>query len=366
MCIGSSVAHTLEPQCAEGALLQTSSRHGKAPGGSDRLAVQGLADTPPPTADETADVGVLAQVNATSVGLKTGMPYIIRNKYGGPWFNAELSWDVTAPHPMASVEFDDPVDWELKSSSNGFYRIVSTYSGKWKGAELSWDGASPHPMASVEFGDPVDWEPKKQANGFYRILNKYRGHWQNAELSWDGASGHPRVSVEHHDPVDWEILPAFTVSWKWMPMHAIVGESTNVIGYETGESRTTSWSRTEGFEMSVSATASYSPPATGGLGGEMTATASKSFSSTVSQVMTAHRKTTHSYKVTRGPLQGYFWQAQAFIKSNHFKHRHDKPIVVKTNDLAVTPGKGFLPKCAPGYCGIDNGCQQCQPNGLLQ
>jgi len=82
---------------------------------------------------------------------------------GGRWCNAELSWDGGGSHPMASVEFHDPVVWKFVPvpGKMGFYHIRSQSGcprGDWCNAELSWDGGSPHPMASVEHHDPMEWK----------------------------------------------------------------------------------------------------------------------------------------------------------------------------------------------------------------
>ena len=168
---------------------------------------------------------------------------VIRGKYGCPgfegakgsyakWCNAELSWDNGPKHPMASVEFDDRVVWELVPDKNSDSFIIrSKYgcpcfkgagssSAKWCNAELSWDNGPKHPMASVEFNDRVLWEldHDKDSDSFI-IRSKYgcsgyegaRGSsakWCNAELSWDNSKKHPMASVEFNDRVLWELLPA--------------------------------------------------------------------------------------------------------------------------------------------------------------
>ncbi len=145
--------------------------------------------------------------------------YIIRSTHGcpnGKWCNAELSWDGAKPHPMASVEFEDRVEWKFEAvpGKANHYIIRSTYgcpNDQWCNAELSWDGAKPHPMASVEFEDRVEWKVESvpgKAN-HYIIRSTHgcpNGQWCNAELSWDGTKSHPMASVEFGDRVEWEII----------------------------------------------------------------------------------------------------------------------------------------------------------------
>jgi len=158
------------------------------------------------------------QLRASSSG-----NYIIRSTYGcpnGQWCNAELSWDGTNSHPMASVEFGDRVEWKFEpvSGKANHYIIRSTYgcpNNQWCNAELSWDRTKLHPMASVEFGDRVEWKVESvpgKAN-HYIIRSTYgcpNYRWCNAELSWDGTKSHPMASVEFNDRVEWEIIPSVT------------------------------------------------------------------------------------------------------------------------------------------------------------
>lgn len=111
---------------------------------------------------------------------------------------------------MASVEKHDPVEWILKTVSGkaDTYRIINAHGCRtghhWCGAELSWDTKSPHPMASVEFNDPVEWKFEARDDGFI-IKNQYPGTWFNAELSWDTKFPHPMASVEFDNTVIWKL-----------------------------------------------------------------------------------------------------------------------------------------------------------------
>ncbi|MGV7222687.1 MAG: hypothetical protein ACQ9MH_14310 [Nitrospinales bacterium] len=142
--------------------------------------------------------------------------YVIRSKYGCPghkFCNAELSWDGTSGHPMASVEFNDRVEWELERKGNNTYIVKSTAgcpNSPWCRAELSWhDGGGPHPMASVEHNDTVLWEFVSKGNNRFILKSTYGcpgGPNCNAELSWDNARNHPMASVEFNDTVEWELI----------------------------------------------------------------------------------------------------------------------------------------------------------------
>lgn len=74
-----------------------------------------------------------------------------------------LNWDGRSSNrrrqtwPRAAVEHYS-VGWDVVERASGFYHIFNKYPDKWKGAELNWDGSSSHPMASVEFNPSVPWE----------------------------------------------------------------------------------------------------------------------------------------------------------------------------------------------------------------
>lgn len=148
--------------------------------------------------------------------------YMIISTHPGEWEGASLSWDgpasSNANHPRASVEFNDPVEWRFQpvAGKQNTFMIVSTHPGEWEGATLSWDGpaasGTSHPMASVEFNDPVEWrlEKVRGIQDVFMIISTHPGEWEGASLSWDGpaASGtpHPRASVEFNDPVQWKLV----------------------------------------------------------------------------------------------------------------------------------------------------------------
>ena len=137
--------------------------------------------------------------------------YKIVNTIAGPGNGASLSWDTKSPHPMVSVEHNDPVAWKFVpvAGKPNTYKIVNTIAGAWNGASISWDGASPHPMISLEHNDPVEWKmvPVAGKSNTYKIVNTIGGQWNGASISWDTASPHPMASLEHNDPVEWKLVP---------------------------------------------------------------------------------------------------------------------------------------------------------------
>ncbi len=144
----------------------------------------------------------------------SGKTFHIKNTYGGSshkWYGALLSWDGANPHPMATVEKNDPVKWKFEAVSGkaNTYKIVNTYPGQWNGASISWDNKNSHPMISVEFNDPVEWrmDPVPGKANHYKIVNTYAGQWQGASISWDDGSSYPMASLEFNDPVEWELVP---------------------------------------------------------------------------------------------------------------------------------------------------------------
>ena len=146
-------------------------------------------------------------------GLPHGL-YAIRNLLNCPhddWCGAELSIDGAAPRPYATVEWTDPVDWELIPQGEDLYYIRTTWgcpAGKWCHAYLSWDPTGTHPRASLEHGATTLWRITTREDGWLIESRKDcpDGRWCGAELSWDGRSGtHPQASVEFNDPINWKI-----------------------------------------------------------------------------------------------------------------------------------------------------------------
>jgi len=295
-----------------------------------------------------------------SDGFKDGVPYIIRSKYPGGWSDAELSWDSSRRHPRASLEFYDPVAWELRRSGS-YYRVHSLHPGSWFRAELSWDTESPHPMASVEFWDPVDWEFVPKGGNSYRIKSKYPHSWYNAELSWDSGGSHPMVSVEYHDPVDWEVIPAFTVKAYWKYERALSGcegceESVTV---EWGTEQTHGWSRSSTYSKTVSSSASLGIEVEGvGFSHTLSQEESRSITHSVEESFTRSYgvSTTKTYKASERAMA--LWQFYVETTSNHYAHR-GQTTVTHTNAVEATGSRDQAPKCLPGYCKYKTACQIC-------
>ncbi len=134
--------------------------------------------------------------------------FVISNTYkcpGHQFCNWNLSWDSGDPHPMASVE-DDGFSWKIKpvKGKPNTYKILNTWNcptQEWCNAELSWDTTDgPHPRASVEHNDPVDWLITEDVDGLFSIQSTYgcpHEKWCNAYLSWDTEDPHPMASVEN-------------------------------------------------------------------------------------------------------------------------------------------------------------------------
>lgn len=302
-----------------------------------------------------------------SGSIKTGVPMIIRNKYPSR-LNAELSWDTSrcgSSHPMASVEYNDPVSWRFEQR-HGYYAIHSMYPGSWENAELSWDTKSPHPMISVEFYDPVNWELKHQGGKNYRIKSKYPGSWYDAELSWDTSwcsSPHPMASLEFHDPVDWEITEAFSHRgfWKYirsMPSSSSYSESETVTyGTELKHawSRTSTWSTT----TTASVEAGLEIEGVGGMGSSLESSVTQEIATTVTRELSISYGKSKTVNYRPDAHSTSIWQFVVETTNNHYKYRGEK-VTTYTQSVELTGGRGKPPRCAPGYCKFNTGCQECQ------
>lgn len=295
------------------------------------------------------------------------VPYIIVNKNGAQgMMDAELSWDGGSPHPMASVEFHDPVDWGFAfHPSSGGYRITSLADQQGEaGNSLSWDGQSygNHAMASVECCDHVDWALRPSVGSYFRIVNLNGGQgMMNAELSWDGqtSGSHAMASVEFHDPVDWAIVPSYSIFGQWIPKQTIHAEEGTTVEFaaSSGAETSTSWSQTSTFEESISATISATPGSGGGMFGGVTAEASHSLATVVSQAVS----TTSGETITQHFGSGFLWQWQVTVQNNHYGKG---TVTALIPELALTQNMGQRPRCAPSFC-EDQFCQNCQNNGTL-
>ncbi len=154
-----------------------------------------------------------SQLNPANLSGKT---FYIKNTYGGSShesYGALLSWDNAQPHPVATVEKDDPVKWRFEAVSGkaNTYKIVNTYPGAWKDASISWDSGGSYPTISVEFNDPVEWrmDPVPGKANHFKIVNTYPGKWNGASISWDWLNASKlKATLESDDPVEWELVPA--------------------------------------------------------------------------------------------------------------------------------------------------------------
>lgn len=339
----------------------------------------GDAKAPPqPSEDDLANLDGPKPENTSSGrklgsgSIKTGVPMIIRNKYPSR-LNAELSWDTSrcgSWHPMASVEYSDPVSWRFEKRGN-YYAIYSMYPGSWENAELSWDTKSPHPMISVEFYDPVNWELKHQGGKNYRIKSKYPGSWHNAELSWDGSwcgSSHPMASLEFHDPVDWEITEAFSHRgfWKYirsMPSSSSYSESTTV-SYGTelthGWSRTSTWSKT----TTASVESGLEIEGVGGMSASLEQSVTQEVATTVTRELRTSYGKERTINYNPDAHSTSLWQFVVETTNHHYKYK-GQTVSTYTQSVELTGGRGKPPRCVPGYCKFDTGCQECQPGGRI-
>lgn len=315
-----------------------------------------------------------------------GLPYIIRSKnldYDGKWKDAELSWDGwnhvnyvdKYGHPWASVEFDDPCPWllvETGTGSHGYtkYRVKAQQPGKWLNAELSWDGswgsdAFDHPMASVEFHDPTDWEfvPASEPNQ-YVISSQLDGKWMNAELAWDHRSdSHPMASVEFHDRTYWEVIPSYTVKGYWVFFQDVGGNDggSTTIELSWGTQHTTSWSKEKSFSETVSKSVEAGFEIEGGPNAKASVT--KEFSRSMSNTLGEEASTSEGTKISKtfkaSEKVGVVWQFCVATTNNHHKYKNEI-VVTKTRQMEATPNAELPPKCMPGMCKHNTGCQECQ------
>lgn len=70
----------------------------------------------------------------------------------------ELSWGLEGKRPDG-VLVRRGADWDLRTVGKNTYRIINQDGpASWWGAELAWDGTNGNPKASVEHDDPTDWE----------------------------------------------------------------------------------------------------------------------------------------------------------------------------------------------------------------
>lgn len=331
-----------------------------------------LADWTTRAANASVDEDKGRQLSNGAV--KTGVPMIIKSKYPGYWYDAELSWDTKSPHPMASVEFGDPVAWQFHPRQ-GYYSIHSMYPGRWENAELSWDTKSPHPMISVEFHDPVNWELVSKGDNKYRIKSKYPGHWKNAELSWDTKQPHPMASLEFNDPVDWEVTEAFTQRGFWQHTGTISssGSSSRSIEVCHGTEQSFGWSKTETWSKSVSdsMTAGFE---IGGdwLGGSVSGSRTVETSYSHELAITVSRDFGISYgkcmtdTYAAGPRSTNIWQFVVVTENNHYAHRGEK-VYTTTQHVELTGRADEKPRCLPGYCEYDTACQVClKPEACME
>jgi len=346
---------------------------------SRSLLDNGTGPPPDPSEEAVADWQLRGNSSATdspdnlpsdrrlaTPGLKEEVPYIIKSKYPGKWKDAELSWDTyggsrrRVGHPRASIQFDDPVAWELRSSGS-YWRIHSLFPGNWYFAELSWDGTSGHPMASVEYHDPVDWEFRHSHDNQYKIVSKYPRSWHNAELSWDTHYPHPMVSVEHHDPVLWEVSPAYSMRGKWQSVASLITAPGAAYEYQVtrGISRHQEWSRSETVTTSMSSSLQAGFEKFGfGISSTVESSVAREISSSFTDAFTTNYEVVKTVSFPVGDKATTMWRFVFEATNNHHKYKGEK-VTIETRAMEVTGSYHEPPKCLPGFCQFDTGCQVC-------
>jgi hypothetical protein len=356
---------------------------------SRSLLDNGTGPPPYPSEEAVADWQLRGNSSATdssdnlpsdrrlaAIGLKEGVPYIIKSKYPGTWFDAELSWDGQGrrrrfSHPMASLEFSDPTDWELRSSGS-YWRIVNLSPGSSSYfAELSWDGSGRrrrfgHPMASVEFHDPCDWEFQHSHDNQYKIVSKYPWSWHNAELSWDGSGrrrrfGHPMVSVEHNDPVLWEVSPAYSMRGKWQSVASLITAPGAAYEYQVtrGISRHQEWSRSDTVTASMSSSVQAGFEKYGfGISSTVESSVAREISSSFTDSFTTNYEVVKTMSFPVGDKATTMWRFVFEATNNHHLYKGEK-VTIETRAVEVTGSYHEPPKCLPGFCQFDTGCQVC-------
>ncbi|XP_043922232.1 uncharacterized protein LOC122797775 [Protopterus annectens] len=139
--------------------------------------------------------------------------YSIRNLLPGSYYHDYLSFDTESPHPVVTVEKNDPNDWLLIPRGNRLFTIASLW-GCHKSYEfcrgiLSWDDGDTHPTCTIENDDPMYWYLVRKSVVGYKLLNTWKcpdNKWCTAELSYDGRSGtYPIATVQFDDPCVWEV-----------------------------------------------------------------------------------------------------------------------------------------------------------------
>lgn len=348
-----------------------------------------------------------AKINVESKGPQPleNVPYIIRQystSEDRKWYGASMSYTTTPDgdyghdHPMAAIFQDTEYLWYFRKAKRGW--TIKAYSGSKKDYGLSWDvpqkdgkdWSSCHytkdwycyPMVSLEEGDECPWELEWKNDNMYIIKNAWSGPgtWYDQfggfALSWDGNNGNnPRVSLQNraYESLDWEIVPALSFKGYWQmlePLTASSGASVTKIiaqgvAQSTELSKSNTFSETVGVSMSMGVEFPFYS-VSGEITSEVTVEETKSVTNAVESSTSSEVQRT--YQVSE--LANTMWEFVAEIKRNHYKYKSNGvwtssskddygKTIVKTPLVELTPSRFTDPKCLPGACQVDTGCQRC-------
>jgi len=341
----------------------------------------------------------------TEVQILENVPYIIRQwskSYNKAWYGASMSytWEgvPTNGHPMAALWQDTEYLWYFRK--NGKHWSIKAYSGSRKGWGLSWDSpqkdgdlwyckpeeeSSCYPLVSLEEGKETPWEielvseadePKRYAikNAYWG--DKYYNQFHDFALSWDGVGyDNPRVSAQNRsqEKCDWEIIPALQVKGFWaykgdLPPSSAVSKT---ITWTEGVEKTTELSKSSSFSETLEVTMSAGVELEiFSFGAEETLGMTKEETRAVTEAVALSHSKEISVSHVAGDLEAVYWTFVAEIRRNHLKFKKNGVwtssaddefglTTVGTDSVAYTPDKDTDPKCFPGTCKVDSGCQRC-------
>merc|ERR1711972_296510 len=241
---------------------------------------------------------------------------------------------------------------------------------------LGWNSLIDRRMsAELKCSTGFPWEFRKESKGLYQLINQH-AHYRGAQLY-----RHYNHVLVYHTPSNlkqysmWQVRPGYSVQGYWEKEQSLPSstDGSPEVLYENawGREVRTTWSEKKEFAATVTSTATASMEVSGTYKA-VPGTASASYSLTntqrraLTQSISNAVSSTYSNKKKISLRLGKFrtiWRFKVAV-TNHQNGKDAKAVSV-TPDIEVTAGSHAPPKCLPGYCVPNTGCQQCEKDGWI-
>jgi len=183
------------------------------------------------------------------------------------------------------------------------------------------------------------------------------------------------ASAQQKENSIWQVRPGYSVRGYWEKEQTLPSstDGSAEVTYENswGRQQTTTWSEKKEFSEAVTSTVTASMEVSG-MYKAVSGTASASYSLTNSQRQTLTQSVSNSVQTSYSSKRKVTIRLDKFrtiwrfkVEVTNHQNGDDEKAVSVTPDFEVTAGSHAPPRCLPGYCVPNTGCQQCEKDGWI-